>query len=642
MVDTNLSRRAFVKLGGVTGLSAFLASATTGCSNTKEDYDAVIIGAGVIGCCAARELARYNASVLVLEKSLDIANGATRANSGIVHVGFDPKPGTLKAKYNVAGAKLFERWQTELGFSMRNCGTLVLAFSQDERTTLEELHQRGIDNGAQETRIVEQDELRQLEPNAPDDAIAALYAPTSSVVDPYGLALAAAENAVDNGIEFAFDSAVKDIAAQGSSYELTVKQSDGAEKKITCKAVLNAAGIYADKINNLVSSKRLHITAKRGEYLLYEGHSPFSHVMFQAPTDKGKGVLVGSTVFGNAFIGPNAVEQKSREDVSTTAEGLAEVLDKAARTWPGVSSDHVISTFAGLRATNTDTDDFVIGEATDAPGFFNAACIDSPGLASAPAIAQDLAAQVAKYLGAGKKNSFNPKRTASVPFAYADEETKAELLEKDPDYGVTVCSCYGVTRAEIVKALHGKLPVTTVDALKWRTGATMGACQGGKCLARVAKLIVQEAKLDSVDIQKRASGSTLGVETVGKKFALSISPSADDDTVEKPRASYLIPGARCAGVYTAREALELMAYDRLLVGENVLVWGETEIADRASDALANAGAHVKRLDQDLQITGIFGSPRIESVTCTDAAGDKLTYRCDALVISHDMIELAQG
>ena len=630
-----------MRLSGAAGLSMLLAGNAIGCSKAKESYDVVVVGAGVIGCCAARELARYNASVLVLEKGSDIANGATRANSGIVHVGFDPKPGTLKAKYNVAGAGLFEQWQSELGFLMRSCATLVLAFTQSERETLEELRQRGIDNGAQPTRIVEQEELRQLEPSAPSEAVAALYAPTSSIVDPYGLAFAVAENAADNGVEFAFDSAVGDIVARKGSYELTVKQTEGESRKITCKAVLNAAGVYADEINNLVSGNKLQIVPKRGEYLLYESHSPFNHVMFQAPTEKGKGVLVASTVFGNAFIGPNSVKQESKEDVSTTEEGLADILEKAKRTWPEASGDNVISTFAGLRATNADTGDFVIGEAPDAPGFFNAACIDSPGLASAPAIAQDIAAQIAVYLGASEKDAFNPNREAFMPFAYADDATKAKMIAEDPGYGVTVCSCYGVTQAEVAKALHGKLPVSTIDALKWRTGATMGACQGGKCLARVAELIVQQTGIDATDIQKRASGSTLGVASVAEDVALDIELDfdLDESVVEKPRAAYLIPGARCAGVHTAREVLDLMKRDRLLVGENVLVWGKTELANMACDALERAGAQVARLDEGLRVVGIRGNARVELVVCADEAGNKTSYQCDSLVISHDTIAL---
>lgn len=631
-----MSRRGFVEAAAVSGLATLFAGAACGCSATKQSYDVVVVGAGVTGCCVARELARYDMSVLVAESGLDIANGATRANSSVVHVGFDPKPGTLKAKYNVAGAKLYPQWQEELGFAMQPCGSLVLAFDEDEKETLERLHEQGVANGAEETRIIDAKELREIEPHAPKKAVAALYAPTSSIVDPYGLSLSAAENAVDNGVEFVFASKVTDIARSDSGFTLTLQTKEGS-KTVAAKAVLNAAGVFADEVNNMVSSHELHITPKRGEYRLYEQHPSFGHIMFQAPTAKGKGVLVGSTVFGNAFIGPNARAQESKTDVSTTLSGLEEIFQKAKKTWPDVPSDGVISTFAGLRATNADTGDFVVGQADDVAGFFNAACIDSPGLASAPAIAQDLAAQVAAYLGAGEKDDFNPKRESWPLFAYADEETKAKMLAEDPAYGVTVCSCYNVTKAEVVRALHGKLPVLAMDALKWRTGVTMGACQGSKCLAKIVELVMQESDVDAVDVQKRVDGSYLGPEAVSDELAASIDLEFDDGVFEKPRAAYCIPGARCAGIYSGRDVLELMARDRLLPGNNIAVWGETDIAKRAIEALERAGASMQEIPSGASILEIVGDARVEAVVYEGQLDEPVTVECDCLVISKDML-----
>lgn len=388
----------------------------------------------------------------------------------------------------------------------------------------------------------------------------------------------------------------------------------------------------------MLSARKLRIQPKRGEYLLYQGHSPFAHTMFQAPTAAGKGVLVGSTVFGNVFIGPNSEPQESKDDVSTTAAGLADILEKARRTWPDAPEEGVISTFAGLRAANADDGDFVIGAAPDVPGLFNAACVDSPGLASAPAIAEDLARDVAAFLGAAERGDFNPARTPEPLFAFADEQTRARLLAKDPDYGVVACPCYGVTRAEVRAALHGKLPVYALDAIKWRTGATMGQCQGDLCLAKIAQLVVDELGIDVQDIEKRQSGSRLGVGALPDEVAAGIDDTFDDGVYELPRAGYLIAGARPAGVFGARGLLELMAHDRLLPGRDALVWGDTDCARRAEEALTAAGAHVARLASDARILEVVGQARVEGVV-VEQDGTERTLPCDTLVISRDLAHL---
>lgn len=639
-------------LAGTLGVSALLGGGALACAPARQSYDVVVVGAGVVGCCCARELARYDLSVLVVEAGLDIASGATRANSGIVHVGFDPTPGTLKARYNVLGADAYPRWQEELGFTYVRNGALVLAFNDEERSVLDTLAKQAEENGTEAVEIIGAEQLRALEPEAPAGAVAALHAPTSAIVDPYGVALAAAENAVDNGVEFLFGRAVMkakrtcggfDIAFAAPQAKLAgtveaVQPAGGAirgPRNVSCRCVLNAAGVHADEINNMLSTHKLRIQPKRGEYLLYRAHSPFTRTMFQAPTAAGKGVLVGSTVFGNAFIGPNSVAQASKEDASTTADGMANVLDAARKTWGGAGEQGVISTFAGLRAANADGGDFVIGQAKDAPGLFNAACIDSPGLASAPAIAEELAREVGSYLKAAYRSDFNPRRQAEPLFAFADEQTKAQLLAKDPAYGVVVCACYDVTQAEVVAALRGKLPVCSLDAIKWRTGATMGQCQGSRCLARIAQLAADELGIAAHDIEKRRAGSALGVGEVAPEVAAGISVEFDEGVYELPRASYLIPGARPVGVWSARDVLELMAHDRMLPGNNVVIWGNTSYAQHATDALRAAGATVTRIDDDARIAQIVGHARIEGVL-VERNGAKQIIACDALVISHDL------
>ncbi len=655
-----MTRRSFMKGTLMAGISTALAK-TAAAAPQRDAYDVVVVGAGVVGCCAARELARWDLSVLVLEAGLDIAGGATRANSGIVHVGFDPLPGTLKARYNVAGAALFAQWQAELGFNYSVNGALVLAFDDADLQTLEQLKERGEQNGAEGTRIIGQDELRALEPNVSPEAVGALYAPTSGIVDPYGLAFAAAENAVANGVEFLFGRRVVGIeAAQGGGFVLTAQDGTAVE----ARAVLNAAGVFSDEVNNLVCAEKLSIAPRRGEYQLYHNKlQPFTHTLFQTPTDKGKGVLITHAAFGNLIVGPNSVAQESKVSVATTAEGLDEIVAAAAKTWPDVPNDDVISNFCGLRAKNADTGDFVIGQSASTPGFFNAACIDSPGLASAPAIAVELAQQMAAYLDACENALFDPKREGHAPFAFLDEATQQSPIAQDSAYGVTVCRDCGVTEVEIVSALHGPLGVHCLDAVKWRTGAMMGPCQSARCLSKICALIARELGLEPDSLCKRDEGSAVavgeseaagqavagedvaaGIEDAGAggPTAPSLTQAAqaagqvafDESVIEMPRASYRIPGTRPAGVYAARAAIELLAQG-VLVGSRVVVWGSTDLAQTCAALMEQAGASVVRLPDDARIARIDGDARLERVA-VEQDGATQDLACDTLIVSHDL------
>ena len=369
---------------------------------TKNDMlpTVAVVGAGVVGCCIARELCRYAVRVVVLEAGDDIACGATRANSGIVHAGFDPQPGTFKARYNAIGY-------------FRN-GSLVVAFSDEELGGLDELLARGRANGIEGLRIIDAEEARSMEPTLSAEVRGALVAETGAICDPYGVAYGAAENAAANGAEFLFDervTAIERVETDGASgdpatgligalaagggargigaFRWRIRTSSGLV--VDADAVVNAAGVHADEVNNLVSARKLEITPVRGDYILYESSlgSLFRRTVFQVPSAAGKGVLVSPTVHGNLFVGPDAVSQDSKENLGTTREGLEFVIDRARRTWPGCSTRGMITNFAGLRASGAERD-FVVGEVADAPRFYNAACIDSPGLTSAPAIAEDL------------------------------------------------------------------------------------------------------------------------------------------------------------------------------------------------------------------------------------------------------------
>ena len=468
-------------------------------------FDVVVVGAGIAGCTAARELARYDLSICVLEAGNDIACGATRANSAIVHAGFDPLPGTLKARFNVEGSKAYPRWCDELGVQFRRNGSMVLAFDDEGRLKLEELVRRADANGVEGVHIVSGNRAREMEPNVSPEAACALAAPTGGIVDPYGFAFAAAENACGNGVRFLFNHRVEHIVRVGGGFIIEV-----AGERFSARAVVNAAGLFADEMNNMVSGKRFSITPRRGEYYLYDTEyaTTFEHTMFQVPGPLGKGVLVTPTIHGNMLIGPNSVSQASKTDLLTTQEGLADIVERARRTWPAASLRGAITNFAGLRAAG-ESGDFVIGEAADAPGFFNIACFESPGLTSAPAVATFIASQVAARLGAGGNPSFNPRRAPQLPFTAMTDEQRERAIASDPAFGHVVCRCCEVTEAEVVRALHGPLPVLSLDAIKWRTGATMGRCHGGFCSPELVEIMSRELGCAPDAIDKRLAGSRM-------------------------------------------------------------------------------------------------------------------------------------
>lgn len=468
-------------------------------------FDVVVVGAGIAGCSAARELARYDLSICVLEAGNDIACGATRANSAIVHAGFDPSPGTLKARFNVEGSKAYPRWCDELGVQFRRNGSMVLAFDDEGRLKLEELVRRADANGVEGVRIVSGNRAREMEPNVSPEAACALVAPTGGIVDPYGFAFAAAENACGNGVRFLFNHRVERIVRADGGFHVEV-----AGERFSARAVVNAAGLFADEMNNMVSGKRFSITPRRGEYYLYDTEyaTTFEHTMFQVPGPLGKGVLVTPTIHGNMLIGPNSVSQASKTDLSTTQEGLADIVERARRTWPAASPRGAITNFAGLRAAG-ESGDFVIGEAADVPGFFNIACFESPGLTSAPAVATFIASQVAARLGAGGNPSFNPRRAPQLPFTAMTDEQRERAIASDPAFGHVVCRCCEVTEAEVVRALHGPLPVLSLDAIKWRTGATMGRCHGGFCSPELVEIMSRELGCAPDAINKRLAGSRM-------------------------------------------------------------------------------------------------------------------------------------
>lgn len=468
--------------------------------------DVIIIGGGIIGCSVARELSRYKADILVLERGNDVSVGTTKANSGIVHGGHDAKVGSKKAHYNVLGNAMYDRLAAELQFPFRRNGSLVLCFDETQKGGLTELLNRGIQNGVKGLYIVEGNEnIRRIEPYVSENAVAALVVPSGGIVSPYEMAIAYYENAVKNGVEFEFLSEVNAIEKNGDGF--VVKCADG--KNYQSKVVVNCAGVFADVINDMVGGRKFKITARKGDYVLMDKTCGYiaDHTLFQLPTKMGKGVLVTPTVHGNILVGPTATDVEDKYDVNTTAEELNESFDKALLTVPTLSKRNIITQFSGLRA-HSENGDFIIGE-SNVEGFFNVAGIESPGLTAAPAIAVDVAGQIAGKLALEKNPKFDPNRQAIPHFASLGDDEREQLIRQNPLFGKIVCRCEVVTEGEIVESIHRG--ARDLDGIKRRVRQGMGRCQGGFCTARAMEILSRELGCDMQDVSKCGGESKIVV-----------------------------------------------------------------------------------------------------------------------------------
>ena len=469
------------------------------------NYDVVVIGGGVIGCAVARELSRFQLKTCVLERDEDVCSGTSKANSAIVHGGFDAEPGSLKARFNVEGNRMMGQLAEELDFDFKRNGSLVLCFAEEDRPALQKLYDKGIANGVEGMSIISGDEVRSLEPNVEDTVVAALQVPSGGIVCPFGLTIALAENACENGVEFRFLTEVQKIGKTEDGYVLETSKG-----QITAKYVVNAAGVYADKFHNMVSEKKIHITARKGDYCLLdkEAGGIVTRTIFQLPTKMGKGVLVTPTVHGNLLTGPTATDVEDKEKTATTAEDLDSLMGRASLSVKDIPFRQVITSFAGLRA-HEDGDDFIIGEAEDAEGFFDAAGIESPGLSSAPAIGVYLAELIAEKAGAGKKADWNGRRKGIVRPELLSKEEQAELIRQNPSYGTIICRCEGVSEGEIVDAITRTLGAKSLDGVKRRVRQGMGRCQAGFCTPRTMEILSRELGIPMEEICKNAPGSEM-------------------------------------------------------------------------------------------------------------------------------------
>ena len=467
--------------------------------------DVIIIGGGVVGCSVARELSRFDADILLLERGNDVSVGTSKANSGIVHGGYDAKPGTLKAKFNVAGNAMFDALARELDFPFKRNGSMVLCFDKADIGKLLELKEQGVKNGVQGLYVLEGYEaVKAMEPYVSENVVAALVVPNGGIVSPYEMTIAYAENAAANGVEFRFGSEVTAIDRIDGRLQVTCADGFTAQAKY----VVNAAGVYADVINNMISPDKMHITARKGDYELLDKTCGYmaSHTLFQMPTKMGKGVLVTPTCHGNILVGPTATDVTDKDDVATTPEELASAFDRALLTMPSLNRRNIITQFSGLRA-HLDTDDFVIGESAAVKGLYNVAGIESPGLSSAPAIAVHVAEEIAQKLSLGKNANFVAERKGIPHFATLSDEERQKLVAKNPLYGRIVCRCETVTEGEIVEAIRRKPGAVDMDGVKRRTRQGMGRCQAGFCTPRVMEILSRELGVPMTEVTKRGGNS---------------------------------------------------------------------------------------------------------------------------------------
>lgn len=469
--------------------------------------DVVVIGGGVVGGMIARELSKYELSICILEKANDVAMGATKANSAIVHAGFDAKEGSLKALLNVRGSKMMEKVCSDLGVKYQKNGSLVIGFNDEDRATVESLVERGIKNGVEGVRLVEKDELKALEPNISNNATCALYAPTGAIVCPYELCIASIGNAMDNGAELKVEFEVASIERDGEEYVITSAKGE----TVRAKYIVNAAGVYSDKIAKMVGDDSFTVHPRRGEYILLDRECGgiVKHTIFRTPSKMGKGILVSPTVDGNLLLGPTSVDMEDKGDKSTTPEGLAKVIKECGENIEGgvPVGGKSITSFCGLRAVGS-TGDFII--TVGAENFINCAGIESPGLSSAPAIAEYVRDMLAENgLELNEKADFNPIRDPKHHFREASVEEKNEIIKKDPSYGRIICRCETVSEGEILDAIRSNPPARDIDGVKRRTRSGMGRCQGGFCGPYVMELIAQERKVAFESVTKSGGESVM-------------------------------------------------------------------------------------------------------------------------------------
>lgn len=478
--------------------------------------DVVIIGGGVVGCAIARELSRYKLDITLVEKEVDVAAGTSKANSGIIHSGYNAAPDTLKKDMNIKANPLFDKLCKDLNVPFKRIGSLVIGFNDDDLKVIKEEKERGEKYGIAGLKILNKSQLQKMEPHINRNAKFALYAPDAGIISPHELTIALADNAVINGTRVLLETEVTNIITEEGRIKGVVTDSNHHEI-IETELVINAAGLFADEIAGMVN-ENIKIKPRKGEYHLYDKQygQMVNHVLFPTPSPTSKGILITPTVHDNLLIGPNANEINNKQDVSTTEPGFQEIAAGANKLLPGLPGKGVITSFAGLRAA-AQTEDFIIDWSEEVTGLINAAGIQSPGLTSSPAIAVKVIELIEDYCQQNNtfslltKNNFQP----ALPYypCFQDYEGREEkwqkFIEKNSDYGEMICRCESVTKGEIIDAINRPVPAVTVDAVKRRTRAGMGRCQGGFCGPRVVNILAQELNISPMKVTKNGANSNI-------------------------------------------------------------------------------------------------------------------------------------
>ncbi len=479
----------------------------------ERKRDVVVIGGGITGTAILAALARLELSCVLVEKEPDIAAGTTKANSAILHAGFDAPTGSMKAKMNVEGNRLYHELQKDLDLDIRWTGSFVCAATEEEEKQIEQLLERGKANGVPGMEIWDGDKVREKEPNLSSSIRAALWAPTAGICWPFGMAVAFAENAVENGAEILRECEVTGVRVE-SGKGFVVETTQG---EIHARYVVNAAGVFADKVAAMAGDTSFSIHPRKGEYILFDKTAQdklVKGIVFPAPTKTTKGILVCATTHGNTFIGPNAQDQDSREDTAVTTPGMDEIIAGAKKLVPELPMGAAITQFAGIRAVS-DTNDFIVGESKSVKGLYHAAGIQSPGLTSAPAIARLLAEEIAKAAGVKEKADVRKGRPEQPVFRELSADEQAALINKDARYGRVICRCETITEGEIVDAIKRPCGARTVDGVKRRTRAGMGRCQGGFCGPRVIEILARELNIPVPKVRKDGADSYMYEEKLG-------------------------------------------------------------------------------------------------------------------------------
>ena len=467
--------------------------------------DIIIIGGGAVGAFVARNLSRYELNVLVLEKENDVGDATSMANSAIVHSGYDPVPGTKKARFNVEGNKMFPELCEELDVEFEQCGSLTLAIDEKQLQMLKDLEARGKENGVP-VKLLSGDEVKALEPNVTPEVKAGLLCPTAGIVNPFTLVAHAFENAIDNGVKLHLGEEVLGIEKKGDHFVVKTNK-DLYEAKL----VINCAGVASEEIAAMVDDIPWKVNPRKGEYYVLDHFAPgfVNHVLFPLPSEKGKGILVTHTTSGNYLVGPSSEWVEDKDDHSTDKETLNNVRAQATMMVPNIPFREQIRTFAGLRATPS-THDFIIEESEHTPGFINCAGIESPGLVSSPAIGRYVVEELVRAkLPLKEKKGFNPRVKKYVNVAKLPEEEKERLIKENPHYGEMICNCEKVSVGEIEDVLSRSLPTLTIKAIKKRTRAGFGKCQGGFCQPKVLFLLAKHLGVSPLEVLYDRNGSQI-------------------------------------------------------------------------------------------------------------------------------------